>query len=77
MPYINADVEVWVDLEDFETEDLVEEVKRRKDKVLSEIDFGPSAQSIIQDIYMAKHVRNQDYDRLVDDLIYKVLGIIA
>ena len=77
MPYINADVEVWVDLEDFETEDLVEEVKRRKEAVLSQIDFGPSAQSIIEAIYMAKHVRKQDYDNLVDDLIYKVLGKIV
>ena len=77
MPYINADVEVWVDLEDFETEDLVAEVNRRKEHVMTQIDSGPSAQSIINEIYMAKHVRNQDYDKLVDDLIYKVLGIIA
>lgn len=77
MPYINADVEVWVDLEDFETEDLVAEVKRRKDHMLSQIDYGPSPKSMVEEIYMAKHVRKQDYDQLVDKLIYAVLGHIV
>lgn len=76
MPYIDVNAEVWVDLDDFETEDLIEEVKRRKDEKLREIDFGPSPVSMIEDIYMAKHVRKQDYDHLVDELIYRVLGKI-
>lgn len=77
MPYINADVEVWVDLEDFETEDLIAEVKRRRDDKLREIDFGPSPMAMIEDIYLAKHVRKQDYDQLIDELIYRVLGKIV
>jgi hypothetical protein len=74
MPYITIEEEVWVDLDDFETEDLIEELKRRKSSI-------PSTQSgnaidIINDIYTAKHIRNQDYSKLVDELIYSVLGKI-
>lgn len=77
MPYIDVNAEVWVDLDDFETEDLIEEVKRRRDDKLREIDFGPSPMAMIEDIYMAKHVRKQDYDKLVDELIYRVLGKVV
>lgn len=77
MPYINADVEVWVDLDDFETEDLIAELKTRRTEKLTSMDHGPSAISIITEIYLAKHVRKQDYSQLVDDLIYAALGKIV
>jgi hypothetical protein len=77
MPYVTTEAEVWVDLDEFETEDLVAELKHRNTNVMNSIDLGPSPASIINEIYMAKHVRNQNYDQLIDDLIYAVLGKIS
>lgn len=76
MPYVTIEEEVWVDLDDFDTEDLVEEVKRRKG-VSAESYTGPSGRDLVEEIYMAKHVRNQPYDHLVDQLIYAVTGRVV
>lgn len=78
MPYVTVEEEIWVDLDDFETEDLIDEIRRRNNSKLSEIDYGGSNPvSIVNEIYMAKHVKKQDYDRLIDNLIYAVLGKIV
>lgn len=77
MPYVTIEEEVWVDLDDFETEDLIEEVNSRKSKTTTSINGGPSGQELINEIYMAKHVRGQPYDQLVDELIYQTLGKIV
>jgi hypothetical protein len=76
VPYINTDVEVWVDLDDFETEDLVEELKTRKASLPSHAQSA-NALDLVNEIYLAKHVYQRDYDRLVDELIYSVLGKIV
>jgi hypothetical protein len=76
MPYVTAEAEVWIDLEDFETEDLVEELRTRKESLPSNMQSA-NAVELVKDIYIAKHVRQQDYDRLVDELIYSVLGKIV
>jgi len=76
MPYVTVEEEVWVDLDDFETEDLVEELKKRKSTTGS-MWSGPNGNEIVQDIYMAKHVRGQPYDHLVDELISTVLGKVV
>jgi hypothetical protein len=76
MPYVTAEAEVWIDLEDFDTEDLVEELKRRKATTGSNW-TGPSGSELVYDIYMAKHVRKQPYDHLVDELISTVTGKVV
>lgn len=76
MPYVTVEEEVWVDLDDFETEDLVEELKRRKGTT-SATWTGASGNELVRDIYMAKHVRGQPYDHLVDELISTVLGKVV
>ena len=76
MPYITIEEEVWVDLDDFETEDLVEELKTRKASLPSTV-HAANPLDLVGQIYIAKHVRGQDYDRLVDELIYSVLGKIV
>jgi hypothetical protein len=70
VPYITVEEEVWVDLDDFETEDLVEELKKRNS-------FSEEPASLVEQIYLAKHVRHQPYDQLVDELIYQVTGKIV
>jgi predicted DNA binding protein len=72
MPYINISEDVWVDLDDFDTDDLIEELKKRKSVTCDEW-TGPTGDELVHDIYMAKHVRNQPYDHLVDQLISTVL----
>ena len=72
MPYVTIEEEVWVDLDAFDTEELVEELKNRQGGV--RVDLGPSGKELINDIYMAKHVRKQPYDHLVDQLISTVMG---
>lgn len=76
MPYINVEAEAWVDLDDFETEDLVEELKTRKASLPSHVQSA-NALDLVNEIYLAKHVHQRDYDRLVDELIYSVLGKIV
>ena len=76
MPYITVEEEVWVDLDDFETEDLVEELKKRK-ATTGSMWSGPNGNELVRDIYMAKHVRKQEYEHLVDELISTVLGKIV
>ena len=76
MPYITVEEEVWVDLDDFETEDLIEELKSRKATTSSNW-TGPSGNELVHEIYMAKHVRKQDYSKLVDELIFTVTGTIV
>jgi hypothetical protein len=77
MPYITIEEEVWVDLDDFETEDLVEELKRRKATTSVSNWTGPNGNELVNEIYMAKHVRHQPYEHLVDELIGTVLGKIV
>lgn len=77
MPYVTIEEEVWVDLDDFDTDDLIEEVNSRKASTTAGINGGPSAAEIVNAIYLVKHVRNQDYSQLVDDLIYSVLGKVV
>ena len=73
MPYVTIEDEVWVDLDDFDTDDLVDELKRRKG-VSQSVFSDPSGKDLLDEIYMAKHVRKQPYDHLVDELLGIVLG---
>lgn len=70
------EVEVWttvdVDLEDFDTDDLVEELERRgKGLEVS----SQSGTELITAIYEKRRV-GQDYQRELDDLIYLGIGKI-
>lgn len=76
MPYVTIEEEVWVDLDDFETDDLVDELKRRNGRLNVDEYLGPSASELINEIYMAKYIRNKPYDHLVDQLISSVLNRI-
>jgi hypothetical protein len=73
MPYVTIEESGWVDLDDFNTEDLVEELKSRKESMPAHVDSA-NAVDLVNEIYLAKHVRGQPYDQLVNQLIYSVLG---
>jgi len=71
---VYKEVEVDVDLGDFETEDLVEELESRGELPSS---TGPyDSNELIQKIWQLRR-NGKDYQRLLDDLIYAVTGRIV
>lgn len=72
MPYVTIEESVWVDLDDFETEDLISEIKNRG-KPIPEI--RASVNQLLNDMYLAK-VRNQPYEHILNQLFYEALGKI-
>jgi len=73
MVSVYTEVEVDVDLEDFDTDDLVEELEKRGKglEVASQ-----SGTELITAIYQKRRL-GQDYQRELDDLIYLGIGKIV
>ena len=69
MPYITAEVEV--NLADFDTEDLIEELESREGRP-SEKSFD--AKELVEAIWLKRRLGNNDYQTELDQLIYQVLG---
>ena len=73
MPTVYTEVEVDVDLNDFETDDLVEELESRG------MGFEVANQTgteLLTAIYLKRRL-GQDYQRELDDLIYLGIGKIV
>ena len=71
---VYTEVEVDVDLGDFETEDLIEELENR-DALPSST--GPyNSNELVEKIWMRRR-NGKDYQLLLDDLIYAVTGRIV
>ena len=73
MPTVYTEVEVDVDLNDFETDDLVEELESRG------MGFEVASQTgteLLTAIYLKRRL-GQDYQRELDDLIYLGVGRIV
>lgn len=65
---VYKEVEVDVDLSDFETEDLIDELEYRGE--------GPyNSNDLVQKIWIARR-NGKDYHTLLNDLIYNVTGRI-
>ena len=74
MPTVYTEVEVDVDLDDFDTDDLIEELERR-----GSLPFEGSidAKEVLEAIWLKRRLGNQDYQRELDQLIYAVLGRVV
>ena len=72
MPTVYTEVEVDVDLEDFDTDDLVEELERRG----RGLDIGSETGTELLTAIYEKRRLGQDYQRELDDLIYLGIGKI-
>ena len=71
---VYKEVEVDVDLHDFDTDDLIEELEERGDLPSS---TGPyDSNELVQKIWQLRR-NGKDYQRLLDDLIYAVTGRIV
>ena len=76
MPYVIKEVEVDIDLSDFETDDLIEELESRGE-LSSRNGPGPyDSKEIVEQICMRRR-NKQDYEQLLDNLIYQVTGHIV
>jgi hypothetical protein len=70
---VYTEVEVDVDLGDFETEDLIQELESRDELPSS---HGPyDSRELVEQIWMLRR-NGKDYQRQLDDLIYAVTGRI-
>jgi len=72
MPYAYKEVEIEITLEDFETEDLIEELENRGSGVS---DFG-DGKELLETIYQ-KRRQGKDYQTELDQLIWMGLGRIV
>jgi predicted Zn-dependent protease with MMP-like domain len=70
---IYTEVEVEVDISDFDTEDLIEELEDR-DELPSRGLFNGN--ELVEQIWMLRR-NGKDYQRQLDDLIYNVTGRIV
>jgi len=68
---VYTEVEVEVDLTDFETEDLIEELEDRGE-LPTEASFN--AKELVEAIWMKRRMGNTDYEKELDQLIYQVTG---
>ena len=73
MPTVYTEVEVDVDLDDFDTEDLIDELERRG----RGFDVaGQSPTELVDRIHQLRR-NGGDYQRELDELIYVTIGRIA
>jgi hypothetical protein len=68
---IYREVEVDVDIDDFDTDDLIEELERRGSGVM---DYG-NGKEILETIYQKRRL-GKDYQQELDQLIWLGLGKI-
>ena len=73
MATVYTEVEVDVDLDDFDTDDLLEELERRGNLP---IEGSEDAKGILEQIYYLRR-QGQAYEHLMDGLIYAALGRVA
>jgi hypothetical protein len=66
---VYTEVEVEVDLTDFETEDLIEELEDRGAGAMDD------SKELVEQIWMLRR-NGKDYQRQLNDLIYNVTGRI-
>jgi hypothetical protein len=74
MPTVYTEVEVDVDLVDFDTEDLLEELESRG-SLPPEADYN--AKELVEAIWLKRRLGNHNYQEELDKLIYAVLGKIV
>ena len=72
MPLVYQEVEVEVELDDFDTEDLIEELERRGTGVMDHAD----GKELLETIYQKRRL-GQDYQQELSQLIWAGLGKIV
>jgi len=68
---IYTEVEVDVDMSEFDTDDLIEELESRG---FLPVEESFDAKELLEKIWMKRRLNNHDYQTELDQLIYQVLG---
>ena len=68
---IYTEVEVEVDITEFDTEDLLDELASRSSLPMEEDFHG---KELLEKIWLKRRLGNHDYQTELDQLIYQVLG---
>jgi len=71
---VYTEVEVEVDISEFDTKDLIEELEERGELPSSNQKY--ENKGLVEQIWMLRR-NGQDYQRQLDDLIYNVTGHIV
>jgi hypothetical protein len=74
MKYVTAEVEV--DLSEFDTDDLIEELEQREMDFNTKYVDGEQMRLLLETIWQKRRI-GQDYQRELDDLIQGVLGKVV
>jgi hypothetical protein len=78
MTYRTISTEVEVDLSEFDTEDLIEELEDRGEwPGISSGDVQFNSKELLQAIWLKRRMGNHDYQTELDQLIYAVLGHVV
>lgn len=73
MVTVYTDVEVDVELSEFDTDDLIEELESRGHMIAKDDRHDSDNQSILEIIWQKRRT-GKDYQNELDSLIYNVLG---
>ena len=71
MVSVYTEVEVDVDLADFDSLDLIEELENRGELPVTGDDY---AKELLEFIWLKRRLGNHDYQTELDELIYNVIG---
>jgi hypothetical protein len=75
MTYRTVTIDAEVDLSEFDTEDLIEELEERGEWTgISSNSVQFDSKELLEAIWMKRRVGNHDYQTELDQLIYTVLG---
>jgi hypothetical protein len=77
MPTVYTEVEVDVDLEDFEDDDLIDELERRGLDYNTRGVDADQMRALLEQIWIKRRNNNLDYQRDLDELIWGVLGRVV
>jgi CBS domain containing-hemolysin-like protein len=74
MVSVYTEVEVDVDISEFDTEDLIDELESRG---ALQVDGNIDAKELVEKIWLKRRLGNHNYQDELDKLIYSVLGKIV
>jgi len=78
MTYRTITTDVEVDLSEFDTEDLIEELEDRGEWIgAGASDTRFDSKELLETIWMKRRMGNNDYQHELDQLIYAVLGHVV
>lgn len=77
MPYVYKEVEVEIDLEDFDDDDLVEELERRGRGYNTQGVDADEMRVLLEKIWIKRRSGSANFDQELDALIWGVLGRVV